>query len=218
MPHSPDRCRIVPVRVERRIKIDQIHTPIIHPPHHIQIVLLENRPIRNIANTCLCHRSHHGIQCTAPKQPTPQSHKFQFRHSLQLLLTNHNEPVQVPTNVSNDRLQGKVAIVTGSVSGIGEACSCIFVREGAKITISDIDATKGDVLEAELTLGGVFLNRDVTREVSCEEAVEIAEFERGRFDIVVNKAGCRRRIRRVAEHEFVVANQCLVASIGDNPP
>ena len=52
--------------------------------------------------------------------------------------------------MTTPRLQGKVAIVTGGASGIGEACSRIFVREGAKVIIGDIDETKGNALEAEL--------------------------------------------------------------------
>ena len=77
--------------------------------------------------------------------------------------------------MSNGRLEGKVAIVTGGASGIGEACSRIFVREGAKVIISDIDATKGNALEAELTPDAVFFKHDVTQEAAWEEAVEIAE-------------------------------------------
>ena len=77
--------------------------------------------------------------------------------------------------MTNGRLQNKVAIVTGGASGIGEACSRIFVREGAKVIISDIDATKGNALEAELTPDAVFFNHDVTQEAAWDEAVEIAE-------------------------------------------
>lgn len=91
--------------------------------------------------------------------------------------------------MSNGRLQGKVAIVTGGASGIGEACSRIFVREGAKVVISDIDATKGSALEAELTPDAVFFNHDVTQEDAWDEVVEIAESKWGRLDIVVNNAG-----------------------------
>ena len=91
--------------------------------------------------------------------------------------------------MTNDRLQGKVAIITGGASGIGEACSRIFVREGAKVIISDIDASKGNALEAELAPNAVFFNHDVTQESAWDEAVEIAESKWGRLDIVVNNAG-----------------------------
>ncbi len=91
--------------------------------------------------------------------------------------------------MTTGRLSGKVAIVTGGASGIGEACSRIFVREGAKVIISDIDETKGNALEAELAPDAVFFNHDVTQEAAWDEAVEIAESKWGRLDIVVNNAG-----------------------------
>ena len=91
--------------------------------------------------------------------------------------------------MSNPRLQDKVAIVTGGASGIGEACSRIFVREGAKVIIGDIDAVKGSSLEAELAPNSAFFNLDVTSESAWDEVVELAESRWGRLDIVVNNAG-----------------------------
>ena len=91
--------------------------------------------------------------------------------------------------MTTPRLQNKVAIVTGGASGIGEACSRIFVREGAKVIISDIDEAKGVSLEAELAPDAVFFNHDVTQEDAWDEAVAIAESKWGRLDIVVNNAG-----------------------------
>ena len=91
--------------------------------------------------------------------------------------------------MTTPRLQNKVAIVTGGASGIGEACSRIFVREGAKVIISDIDEAKGVALEAELAPDAVFFNHDVTQEDAWDEAVELAESKWERLDIVVNNAG-----------------------------
>ena len=91
--------------------------------------------------------------------------------------------------MSNGRLEGKVAIVTGGASGIGEACSRIFVREGAKVIIGDIDETKGNALEAELAPDAVFFNLDVTQEEAWDDVAELAASMWGRLDIVVNNAG-----------------------------
>ena len=91
--------------------------------------------------------------------------------------------------MTNQRLKGKVAIITGGASGIGEACSRIFAREGANVIISDIDEAKGTALQHELSNQATFFKHDVTHEEAWDEAVRIAETKWGRLDIVVNNAG-----------------------------
>ena len=91
--------------------------------------------------------------------------------------------------MSGPRLAGKVAIVTGGASGIGEATSRVFVREGAKVVIGDIDISRGESLAAELGDDALFQPLDVTNESAWDAAVEVATSRWGRLNIVVNNAG-----------------------------
>ncbi len=99
------------------------------------------------------------------------------------------------------RLNGKTAIVTGGASGIGEATSRIFVREGAKVLIGDIDATKGESLESDLAPNAVFQRLDVTSERDWAAAVDTVESKWGRLDVVVNNAGMSGPKGRVVVEE-----------------
>ena len=87
------------------------------------------------------------------------------------------------------RLAGKVAIVTGGASGIGESTSRVFVREGAKVVIGDIDEARGNALASELGDDAVFQALDVTSESAWDAAVGAATSRWGRLDVVVNNAG-----------------------------
>ena len=65
------------------------------------------------------------------------------------------------------RLEGKVAIITGSASGIGAASARLFAGEGAKVCIADIDEEKGRRVAADITESGgdAFYKRlDITNE------------------------------------------------------
>jgi len=87
------------------------------------------------------------------------------------------------------RLDGKVAIITGGASGIGEAGARLFVAEGAKVVISDIQ--DGSRLAAELGDGAIFVKHDVTDEMGWAKVVDAALARFGRLDVLINNAAIR---------------------------
>lgn len=87
------------------------------------------------------------------------------------------------------RLAGKVALITGGASGIGEATVRRFVAEGACVVIADIQDDRGRTLAAELGARAAYVHTDVSREadVSGVIAETVARF--GRLDCLFNNAG-----------------------------
>lgn len=87
------------------------------------------------------------------------------------------------------RLEGKVTIVTGGASGIGRATVELFVREGARVVIADIQDDKGQRLAEELGAHACYQHTDVTEEADVEAAVQRAAATFGRLDCMFNNAG-----------------------------
>jgi NAD(P)-dependent dehydrogenase (short-subunit alcohol dehydrogenase family) len=87
------------------------------------------------------------------------------------------------------RMDGKVAVITGGASGIGEATVRLFVREGARCVIADIQDDRGDRLATEMGGGAVYQRTDVTREDDVKAAIGRAVAAFGRLDCVFNNAG-----------------------------
>jgi NAD(P)-dependent dehydrogenase (short-subunit alcohol dehydrogenase family) len=87
------------------------------------------------------------------------------------------------------RIEGKVALVTGGASGLGEAITRRFAAEGAIVVIADIDEASGKALAAELGGGARFLKLDVTREEDWTYTFAAIDGEEGRLDVLVNNAG-----------------------------
>jgi len=87
------------------------------------------------------------------------------------------------------RLAGKVALITGGASGIGEETGRLFVAEGAAVTIADIQDDRGQQLAKELGSRASYVHADVSRESDVRAAVEATVRTFGRLDCVFNNAG-----------------------------
>lgn len=87
------------------------------------------------------------------------------------------------------RLDGKVAVVTGGASGIGEGTVRRFVEEGARVVIADLQNGPGEQLAAELGPVTRFVRTDVTREADVAAAVDTAVSAFGQLDVMFNNAG-----------------------------
>jgi len=87
------------------------------------------------------------------------------------------------------RLDGKVAIITGAADGIGEASARLFVQEGARVVIADVDDEKGKTVARELGRTALYLHTDVTSEADIKAAIDLAVREFGRLDCLYNNAG-----------------------------
>ena len=92
----------------------------------------------------------------------------------------------------SQELTGKIALVTGASSGIGEATALALAAQGAAVAIAARRVDRLEALKATLEAAGasvLSLELDVTDEAACNKAVERTVAELGGLDIVVNNAG-----------------------------
>jgi NAD(P)-dependent dehydrogenase (short-subunit alcohol dehydrogenase family) len=97
------------------------------------------------------------------------------------------------------RLDGKVAVITGGVSGIGLGAVELFVAEGAKVVAADIQDEKGAMLEQRFAGQVKYAHCDVTKEAEIEAALKLAESAFGGLDILFNNAGISDRMTTIAD-------------------
>ncbi len=86
-------------------------------------------------------------------------------------------------------LSGKVAVVTGGASGIGRATVELFVAEGAKVVIADVNEAQGQELVAHLGPAALFRKTDVSSVDDVKALVDFAVGEFGGLHIMFNNAG-----------------------------
>ncbi|MGE5596390.1 MAG: SDR family NAD(P)-dependent oxidoreductase [Hyphomicrobiales bacterium] len=87
------------------------------------------------------------------------------------------------------RLDGKVAVITGGASGMGEATARLFVREGARVVIGDLQREKGEAVAKSIGPECVFAPADVSSSEDVRSLVTTAVQSFGQLDIMYNNAG-----------------------------
>lgn len=89
-------------------------------------------------------------------------------------------------------LTGKIALVTGAASGIGEAIAHTLAENGAYVYVADLDQENGERVAAAINEAGwqaQFIKVNVAENHDCLVAAEIVQRDRGHLDILVNNAG-----------------------------
>lgn len=93
------------------------------------------------------------------------------------------------------KLSETCAVVSGGASGLGEATARHFASLGAKVTLLDRDAERGEAVAADIS--GHFVQADVTDDASVTRAVEAAVAHMGHLNVAINCAGIALGIKTV---------------------
>ncbi|MFZ2208863.1 MAG: glucose 1-dehydrogenase [Porticoccaceae bacterium] len=114
-------------------------------------------------------------------------------------------------------LNGKVAVITGGASGIGERSVRLFIEEGARVVIADMQEERGQALATELGAANtVFARVEVRDEAQVKAAVDLAASRWGRLDCIFNNAGFGGVLGPIAEipvDEFDMTFDVLVRGV-----
>ena len=113
------------------------------------------------------------------------------------------------------RLAGKVALITGGTSGIGEATVRLFLAEGARVMIAGRNAEKGIQMVESLGAHARFVRADVTAEEEIKTAIDETLAAFGRLDCLFNNAGgpTEGEPDTVTADEFRLAMDLLLGSV-----
>jgi len=117
-----------------------------------------------------------------------------------------------------NQLQGKTAVITGGAGGIGRSTALLFAREGAAVTIVDLNQAAGIEVVREISIGGgraIFERADVTRASDCRRVIERTVQEFGGIHVLFNNAGIIRRasVIEISEDDWDAVMAVNVKSI-----
>ena len=86
----------------------------------------------------------------------------------------------------------KVCLITGGAQGIGEACARLFLEQGAKVVIVDIQSERGQSLASQLQQQGheiLFIASDIGNKIEVDAVIKQVIAQYGRLDVLVSNAG-----------------------------
>lgn len=103
------------------------------------------------------------------------------------------------------RLEGKVAIITGAAQGMGATHAKMFVDEGAKVVLTDLNEEKGQALAEELGHNALFVKQNVTSSEDWANVMKQANEKFGTVNVLVNNAGITvaKPIMDTTEEEYM---------------
>lgn len=117
-----------------------------------------------------------------------------------------------------NRLDGKIAIITGASKGLGEANSRLFIKEGAKLIMTDIDTQTGEALAKELGDKAEFIYQDVRDEQGWKTLIDDVVARYGGLDVLVNNAGVVKpgsiESQTMDEYDFIMDVSARATFIG----
>ena len=102
------------------------------------------------------------------------------------------------------KLENRVAIITGGAQGMGASHARRFVKEGAKVVVTDILEEKGKAVAQELGENAIFIKHDVTKAEDWDKVIKETESKFGPVNILINNAGIGfvKLIEDMTEEEY----------------
>jgi NAD(P)-dependent dehydrogenase (short-subunit alcohol dehydrogenase family) len=113
-------------------------------------------------------------------------------------------------------LDGKVAIITGATSGIGERTAALFVAEGARVVFTGRRQSEGDAIAKRLGKSARYVKADATNEADWQRVISHTLDDNGRIDVLFNNAGGPAPtggIENISVEGFDAAMALLVRSV-----
>jgi 3-oxoacyl-[acyl-carrier protein] reductase len=111
------------------------------------------------------------------------------------------------------QLEGKIAIVTGAAGGFGEGIARLFVAEGAKVLIADLDGDKAHAVAASLGPNARAVRCDVSQRSDIDAALRACIESFGEPDIVVNNAGTTHRNQSMLEVDEATFDRVFAVNV-----
>lgn len=111
-----------------------------------------------------------------------------------------------------ERLENKVAIITGASSGIGKYIALLFAENGAKIVITDVNEEAGKNVVKEIENKGgeaIFIKADTSNHEDSKKSIDEALAKFGKLDIAVNNAGILGPTQPVGEFDIEGWNKVI---------